>query len=92
MPCATSISEKCFLESESLGEYYRWLLEGLRILHGNHFYHMDIRPGNIVIYEKKARFIDWFTLQRNELIHARFRQDHDDPFWPVNRDKFNENS
>jgi hypothetical protein len=45
---------------------------------------MDIRPGNIVMYNGTARFIDWLTLQRDELIHAWLRQGHDDPFWPVN--------
>jgi hypothetical protein len=92
MLCARVISDECFQEEVFLEKQYRWLIEGLRILHSNRLFHMDIRPGNIVIYEDTARFIDWITLQRDELVHAWLRQGHDDPFWPVNRDKFDEKS
>jgi hypothetical protein len=53
---------------------------------------MDIRPGNIVIYENKGRLIDWLTLQRGEIGHAYLRQGHEDPFWPFHREKFTHKS
>ena len=92
MPFGTVIIDECYQNESFLIEQYRWLIQGLKILHGNNLYHLDIRPGNIIVYDNSARLIDWFTLQRDELFHAWLRQGHDDPFWPVHRDKFNDKS
>jgi len=92
MPFGTVIFDECYQNESFLMEQYRWLIKGLKILHGNNLYHLDIRPGNIIVYENSARLIDWFTLQRDELFHAWLRQGHDDPFWPIHREKFNDKS
>jgi hypothetical protein len=93
MPLGTVITDPLLFVTDwegFLDKQYRWLIQGLSILHEENLYHMDIRPGNIIIYENTARLIDWLTLQRGDVINAWLRQGHDDPFWPVHRDKFNE--
>jgi len=93
MPSAIAITNPNLHTHGFLEEQYKWLIQGLKILHAKKLYHVDIRPGNIVIYKKTARFIDWFTLQIGDsIINAWMRQGQDDPFWPVHLEKFNETS
>jgi serine/threonine protein kinase len=59
------------------------VLRGLKLLHQNNWYHMDVRPGNIVIYGGTARLIDWATASNESAPRElEFFQGHSDPFWP----------
>jgi hypothetical protein len=90
MYLGTVISTPSLLTEEFLEKQFCWLVQGLRILHKNDMNHMDIRPGNIIIYEDTARITDWMTMRRGEIIPECLVTLHDDPFWPVLREKFQE--
>jgi hypothetical protein len=59
--------------------------DGLLVLHEHNWYHLDIRPGNIVVINNKAMFIDWTTACHKEDYENQkylLRQGHNDAFWP----------
>ncbi|KAJ3404903.1 rRNA (cytosine-C5-)-methyltransferase nop2, partial [Chytridiales sp. JEL 0842] len=62
--------------------HFQHLLHGLKQLHQVGFVHGDIRPANIVVHNKRSRFIDWVTLSKVEAGAVRLLQGHDDYFWP----------
>ena len=55
MPFGTVIFDESYQnESFVIMEQYRWLIQGLKILHGNNLYHIDIRPGKIIIFNEHS--------------------------------------
>ena len=65
---------------------FQQLLEGIHCLHRHGFCHLDIRPGNLMMFEGTGRLIDWTTVKRIEKAKSDsigfFRQGHLDAFWP----------
>jgi hypothetical protein len=65
------------------------IFQGLKIMHGSNFYHLDIRPSNIMIYNGTARLIDWVTcVNQQNLTPSTLMQGHKDYFWPSDPDAY----
>jgi hypothetical protein len=61
--------------------FFHQAVDGLYALHSNDYFHGDIRPLNLMVYDGTLRFIDWMTLfRRGSPPSLLFEQGFDDPF------------
>jgi serine/threonine protein kinase len=68
---------------------YRQAFQAIKSLHENSWCHLDIRPGNLIMYHNKVCLIDWTTACHIDNVPL-FKMGHDESnmFWPTESPSF----
>ncbi|KAJ3099212.1 hypothetical protein HDU96_010772 [Phlyctochytrium bullatum] len=81
--------EMAKMDEQTILNHFTHLLRGLKELHSIGFAHANVRPANIVLFEGKSRWIDWFALKPLAESFRRFHIGSKDLLlWPTSSKDF----